>query len=101
MVFKKRNVNHEFKSETNENTEHIKGYEVTTMDSNETLITPCCSNQPESNNNMTQDLMTLLMQAIDLWAEKYNLLNLPKDIVFEQALSAMLEIDRINKQRKK
>lgn len=101
MVFKKRNVNHEFKSETSNNTELNKESAVTTMDSNETLKTSSYNIQPDYNNNMTQDLMALIMQAIDLWAEKYNLSNLPKDIIFEQALSAMLEIDKINKQRNK
>lgn len=42
-----------------------------------------------SQPNMTQDLMILIVQAIETWAKRYNMENLPKDIVFQQALTAM------------
>jgi hypothetical protein len=43
--------------------------------------------QPKSD--MTNDLIHLMVQAIDQWAVRYHMENLPKDVVFEQALTIM------------
>ena len=42
-----------------------------------------------SQSDITQDLMILIGQAIEIWAERHNMQNLPKDILFQQALASM------------
>jgi hypothetical protein len=43
---------------------------------------------------MTRDLMLRIGRAIDEWALVNGLSNMPKDIIFEQALMAMNEMYR-------
>ena len=40
-------------------------------------------------------LMQLISQALDQWAVEYKMENLPKKIVFQQALSIMTAMDEI------
>lgn len=47
------------------------------------------------SGDMTQDLMRLIGTAIEDWSKIYNLENLPKKIVFQQALSAMNAMNKI------
>lgn len=49
----------------------------------------------EFSGDMTQDLMRLIGTAIEDWSKMYNLENLPKKIVFQQALSAMNAMNKI------
>ena len=42
---------------------------------------------------MARDLMALIQQAIELWAQKYGLENMPKDMVFRQAMVIMRRMD--------
>lgn len=49
----------------------------------------------ESSGDMTQDLMRLIGSAIEQWSNMYHLENLPKKIVFQQALSAMNAMNKI------
>lgn len=44
---------------------------------------------PEESDKMTQDLMRLVGAAIDEWAELYGMKNLPKKIIFQQALTIL------------
>ena len=44
---------------------------------------------------MTKDLMMLVGDAIEQWSKKYNMENLPKKIVFKQALTILNGIDQI------
>ncbi len=46
-------------------------------------------------NDMTKDLMMLVGDAIEQWSKKYNMENLPKKIVFKQALTILNGIDQI------
>ena len=57
----------------------------------------CFVNQKEKNEKLTnnviihddmvKDLLMLVGQAIEVWADKYCLSDLPKHIIFNQALS--------------
>lgn len=49
----------------------------------------------EFSGDMAQDLMRLIGTAIEDWSNMYNLENLPKKIVFQQALSAMNAMNKI------
>ncbi|WP_157421478.1 hypothetical protein [Agromyces sp. Leaf222] len=40
----------------------------------------------------TQDLMTLIGQALDTWALRHGMENLPRDIVMEQAMPVMTQM---------
>jgi hypothetical protein len=42
-----------------------------------------------SKSEKAQDPIRLISQAIDIWAENHSMQNLPKDIVFSQALAIM------------
>lgn len=46
------------------------------------------------DERMAQDLMKLIGKAIDQWAEQYEMNDLPKHIVFKQALGIMQAWDR-------
>lgn len=49
----------------------------------------------KEENDMTKDLMMLVGDAIEQWSKKYNMENLPKKIVFKQALTILNGIDQI------
>lgn len=53
------------------------------------------STATESSGDMTQDLMRLIGSAIEEWSKMYHLENLPKQIVFQQALSALNAMNKI------
>lgn len=44
---------------------------------------------PAESDKMTQDLMILVGAAIDEWANLYGMNNLPKKIIFQQALTIL------------
>ena len=44
---------------------------------------------PAESDKMTQDLMRLVGAAIDEWANLYGMNNLPKKIIFQQALTIL------------
>lgn len=45
-------------------------------------------------DDMAKDLMVLIGKAIDEWAVHYHMENLPKHILFEQALAIMSSISK-------
>lgn len=45
--------------------------------------------EKSEEGDMAKDLMALIGQAIDEWANQYHMQNLPNHIVFEQALAIM------------
>lgn len=52
------------------------------------------------SGDMTQDLMRLIGSAIEEWAKMYHLENLPKEIVFQQALAALNAMNKLFESRK-
>ena len=50
---------------------------------------------PTLDNDCAKGLMQLISQALDQWAVEYKMENLPKKIVFQQALSIMTAMDEI------
>ena len=46
-------------------------------------------------NDMAKDLMIMVGSTIEQWAQKYNMENLPKKIVFNQALAIMNAMEEI------
>jgi hypothetical protein len=66
--------------------------EQTPRGSGETAVQPAAR---PPDDDMTRDLMRRIGQAIDAWAQTYGLSNMPKDIVFEQALMALNEMHRL------
>ncbi|HBD41212.1 MAG TPA: hypothetical protein DC035_06015 [Lachnospiraceae bacterium] len=48
---------------------------------------------PAESDKMAQDLMRLVGAAIDEWAELYGMKNLPKKIIFQQALTILNAMD--------
>ena len=55
-------------------------------------------NHPEPDDAMSRDLMVLIGRAIETWAQKYNLENMPKDIVFSQAMVIMKRAEELLRQ---
>lgn len=53
------------------------------------------SRPAEPGVDMTADLMRLIGGAIEEWSKRHNLVNMPKDIVFEQAMLALDEMRRV------
>ncbi|WP_330474738.1 hypothetical protein [Terrabacter sp. C0L_2] len=51
------------------------------------------------SDDLTLDLMRLIGSAIDEWSRRHGLENMPRDIVFEQALLALNEVQRAADQR--
>lgn len=47
------------------------------------------------DNDIAKDLMYMVGISIEEWAKKYNMENMPKKIVFQQALSIMNSIGKI------
>lgn len=57
-----------------------------------------CSTPVENDTNkgdVSADLMRLIGKALDEWAEMYHMQNLPKRIIFQQALSILNTVDAI------
>lgn len=50
-------------------------------------------------NQRINDLMFLIGKAIEKWAEMYDMTDLPKDIILEQALAIMNSIYKKNKNK--
>ena len=50
---------------------------------------------PTSDDKMAQDLMRLVGSAIDEWANLYGMNNLPKKIIFQQALAILNAMDTL------
>ncbi|MBP3702128.1 MAG: hypothetical protein J6I64_09570 [Lachnospiraceae bacterium] len=48
-----------------------------------------------SGDNSVRDSMHLVSQAIDTWARLYNMENLSKKVVFQQALSIMAAMNEL------
>jgi len=53
----------------------------------------------QSSSDPTRDLMVSIANAIEDWGRRHHLENLPPDIVFEQALSALNEVYRVAQER--
>ena len=54
-----------------------------------------------SQPSNVQDLMRLIGEAIEVWAKQNNMSNVPKDIIFGQALAAMNGMYNIIKSNRK
>ena len=50
---------------------------------------------PTSDDKMAQDLMRLVGSAIDEWANLYGMNNLPKKIIFQQALAILNAMETV------
>lgn len=50
---------------------------------------------PGTDNKMAQDLMRLVSDAIDEWANLYEMNNLPKKIIFQQALTILNAVNAL------
>lgn len=50
---------------------------------------------PAANDEMAQDLMRLVGDAIDEWANLYGMNNLPKKIIFQQALTILNAMNKL------
>lgn len=50
-------------------------------------------NEEYCEDNMVRDLMVLVGKAIDEWALTYGMENLPKSIVFKQAVGILNSLD--------
>ncbi|GAB19279.1 hypothetical protein GOEFS_079_00070 [Gordonia effusa NBRC 100432] len=55
----------------------------------------------QPSTDPTRDLMASIAKAIEEWGQRHHLENLPPDIVFEQALSALNEVYRVAQERQR
>lgn len=70
--------------------QHIEDNEVLYVEE------PFCMKAADvSGNNMANDLMILISEALDKWVELYELDNIPKRMVFQQALSIMNSLNNV------
>lgn len=53
------------------------------------------SSTSTEEHNISQDLMSLVGKAIDEWAKLYHMENLPRKIVFQQALTILNAMDEL------
>ena len=71
----------------------------------EKVTTSNTSNIPTNDTenlsgDMTQDLMQLIGSAIEEWSKIYHLENLPKEIIFQQALAALNAMNKLFESKK-
>lgn len=59
-----------------------------------------CTQTENLSGDMTQDLMQLIGSAIEEWSRIYHLENLPKEIIFQQALAALNAMNKLFESKK-
>lgn len=54
------------------------------------IVSSDTNHETVADDDMAKDLAMLVGNAITIWAKKYGLENLPKDIILDQAISIMM-----------
>ncbi|WP_419035257.1 hypothetical protein [Dysosmobacter sp.] len=61
-------------------------------------VQPAVVEAPVQDSEMARDLLTFIAGGIEAWAQKYHLENMPKDIVFSQAMVILRRTEEMMRQ---